>query len=102
MLPRELWIYILKIKWWNARIERLEKILKFPKRSGATIFAELYEVDEIYNFRLIHDRLYWEYSIRYEDDPEFERWNGLDIFFQIIAMWGYFMKNGPHGDFNKN
>lgn len=30
-LPRELWVIILKIKWWKARVNRLEKILKFPK-----------------------------------------------------------------------
>jgi hypothetical protein len=30
MLPRELWIEILKIKWYRARKNRLEKILKFP------------------------------------------------------------------------
>jgi hypothetical protein len=29
-LPIELWIYILEIKWWTARVNRLEKALEFP------------------------------------------------------------------------
>lgn len=31
-LPRELWIYILEIKWWTARKNRLVKILRFPRK----------------------------------------------------------------------
>jgi hypothetical protein len=38
MLPRELWIIILEIKWWTARKNRLVEILRFPKQRGNNVF----------------------------------------------------------------
>ena len=58
-LPRELWIIILEIKWWTARKERLEKVLKFPKSShwcDYIIFA-LYEFNVGENIIEIHTPL---------------------------------------------
>lgn len=60
ILPRELWLIILKIKTRNAVKERLEKTLKFP------IFTQKYCFDQsnvnsymfIYNFKC-GEKLYW-------------------------------------------
>jgi hypothetical protein len=83
MLPRELWVEILKIKWWNARVRRLEKILKYPKRIEYYPFP-VYDSEEeeeesllyTYFFRL--SEIIWIY---YNGEEQMETHNIIDIIY---------------------
>jgi hypothetical protein len=69
MLPREIWIIILKIKWWTARVDRLEKILKFPKRISPR--------DSNW-FTFVLGDMVWNYSNFYGYN-QYEHWYGRDV-----------------------
>jgi len=68
-LPRELWMMILKIKWWNARKERILKILKFPefcsvnKRYGRVFGLDFYHEWQIFDFTRYNGNCFKEHKL---------------------------------------
>jgi hypothetical protein len=88
MLPRELWIIILKIKWWTARKNRLISVLEFPTYDENSERGSLY--DTIYFYCLKTSRYtWWLYS---NNDGTFNNLYKISVRARVLPGgwdWGF-------------